>query len=58
MEDENGKPFDDKKWIVGVNDFRYSKCIKRFPLNDSMTFDDILYISHKKEDGRRLEKLV
>ena len=50
MEDENGKPFDDKKWIVGVNDFRYSKCIKRFPLKDSMTFDDILYISHKKED--------
>lgn len=51
MEVENSKPFDDKKWIVGVNDLRYSKCIKRFPLKDSMTLDDILHISHKKEDG-------
>ena len=52
MEDENGKPLDDeKKWIVGVNDLRYSECIKRFPLKENMTLDDILHISHKKEDG-------
>ena len=52
MEDENGKPLDDeKKWIVGVNDLRYSECIKRFPLKESMTLDDILHISHKKVDG-------
>ena len=42
---------DEKKWIVGVNDLRYSECIKRFPLKESMTLDDILHISHKKEDG-------
>jgi len=51
MEDENGKPLDDKEWIFGLNDFRYSKGIKRFPLMESMTLDDILHISHKKEDG-------
>ena len=52
MEDESGKPLDDeKKWIVGINDFRYSEAIKRFPLKESMTLDDILHISHKRTDG-------
>ena len=48
-EDENGEPLD--KPIVGVTDLRYSKCIKKFPLKEGMTLDDILKISHKKEDG-------
>ena len=53
IEDESGKPLLDNhiKQIVGVNDLRYSECIKRFPLKESMTLDDILHISHKKEDG-------
>ncbi len=51
-EDENGNPLDDNKWIVGVNDLRYSECIKKFPLKESMTLDDILHISHKKADGK------
>lgn len=51
-EDENGNPLDDNKWIVGVNDLRYSECIKKFPLKESMTLDDIFHISHKKADGK------
>lgn len=52
MEDENGKPLDDKKKrIVGVNDLRYSECIKKSPLTENMTPDDIFKISHKRADG-------
>ena len=50
-EDDTANPTDDKKWIIRVNDLRYSECIKRFPLEESMTLDDILHISHKKADG-------
>ena len=42
---------EEKKWIVGVNDLRYSQCIKRFPLKENMTLNDILHISYKREDG-------
>lgn len=51
MEDENGKPLDDKKWIFGLNDFRYSEGIKHSPLKENMTPDDIFMISHKRADG-------
>lgn len=51
MEDENGKPLDDNAFVAGINDFRYSKCIEKFPLKERMTLDDILHISHKKSNG-------
>lgn len=52
MEDENGNALADKsKWIVGVDNLRYSDYIKRFPLEESMTLDDILHVRHKREDG-------
>ena len=34
-----------------VNDLRYSECIKRFPLKENMTLNDILHISYKREVG-------
>jgi hypothetical protein len=52
MEDADGKPIDGRGLIVGVNDLRYSECIKKFPLKEPMTPDDILHISHKKADGQ------
>ena len=50
-EDENGEPLD--KPIVGVTDLRYSECIKKFPLKEGMSLDDILKISHRRNsDGK------
>ena len=48
-EDENGNPID--KYIPDLSCLRYSDGIKKFPLEESMTLDDILHISHKRIDG-------
>lgn len=48
-EDENGNPID--KYIHDLSCLQYSDGIKKFPLKESMTLDDILHISHKRVDG-------
>ncbi len=34
-----------------ASELSYSKLIEKFPLEESMTLDDILHISHKTADG-------
>ena len=45
-EDERGNPVDDRFYPL-----RYSENIKRFPLKEKITDDDILQLSHKLKDG-------
>ena len=55
MEDENGKPIEEKmdysRGIPISRSLRYSELIDDFPIHGKIGKEDILHLSHKLDDG-------
>ena len=56
MEDENGKPIEEKmdysRGIPISRSLRYSELIDDFPIHGKIGKEDILQLSHKLDDGQ------
>ena len=56
MEDENGKPIEEKmdysRGIPISRSLRYSELINDFPIHGKIGKEDILQLSHKLDDGQ------